>query len=206
MRQFGVETDSNETKGIRKVKFNCIYADPPWAYKAYAKKGQGRSAENHYHTMNKEDIYDLDVAGIADKDCILFLWVTFPCLIEGLCAITRWGFAYKTLGFCWVKRNRKTPSWFWGLGFWTRANPELCLIATKGKPKRVSKAVHCVVDTPVGFHSEKPNIVRERIVELIGDVPRIELFARKRYEGWVGLGDEIDGKDIREAIAEIKSV
>ena len=84
------------------MRFQVIYADPPWAYQVYSKKGQGRSAENHYHTMGKEDIYALDVAGIAAEDCVLFLWVTFPCLLEGLEAIRRWGFTYKTLGFCWV--------------------------------------------------------------------------------------------------------
>ncbi|MBQ2944842.1 MAG: DNA methyltransferase, partial [Ruminococcus sp.] len=117
------------------MKFKCIYADPPWQYKVYSKKGQGRSAENHYRTMSKEDIFSLPVSEIADDDCILFLWVTFPCLLEGLETIKRWGFQYKTLGFCWVKRCKKqTEKWFWGLGFWTRANPEICIIATKGNP------------------------------------------------------------------------
>lgn len=187
------------------MTFSCILCDPPWAYRVYSKKGQGRSAENHYRTMNKYDIYNLDVAGIAAKDCILFLWVTFPCLLDGLQALKSWGFEYRTLGFCWVKRNRKSPSWFWGLGFWTRANPEICLIATKGRPRRVSQSVHSVVDTPIEGHSKKPDVVRERIVQLVGDIPRIELFARQRTDGWVCLGDEIDGMDIRDAIAAVKN-
>lgn len=187
------------------MKFKVVYADPPWAYKVYSKKGLGRSAENHYHTMTAEDIYNLDVDGIADKDCVLFLWVTFPCLLQGLETLKRWGFEYKTLGFCWVKRNRRqTDKWFWGLGFWTRANPELCLIATKGSPKRVSAAVHCVVDSPVEHHSKKPDEVRRRIEQLLGDVPRVELFARQRYDGWECLGNEIDGLDIREALLKLK--
>ena len=104
------------------MKFNILYVDPPWAYKVYSRKGQGRSAENHYHTMNIEDIYNLDIASIAAEDSILFLWVTFPCLEQGFETIRRWGFQYKTLGFCWVKRCKKqTEKWFWGLGFWTRA-------------------------------------------------------------------------------------
>ena len=189
------------------MRFQVIYADPPWAYQVYSKKGQGRSAENHYHTMGKEDIYALDVAGIAAEDCVLFLWVTFPCLLEGLEAIRRWGFTYKTLGFCWVKRCRKqTDKWFWGLGFWTRANPELCLIASKGHPKRESKGVHWIVDTPVERHSKKPDEVHRRIEQLMGDVPRVELFAREPYDGWVCLGDEIDGLDIREAIQNLKEM
>jgi N6-adenosine-specific RNA methylase IME4 len=190
------------------MKFEVIYADPPWAYQVYSKKGQGRSAENHYHTMSMEDIFNLDVEGIAADDCVLFLWVTFPCLLEGLETIKRWGFQYKTLGFCWVKRNKKqTDKWFWGLGFWTRANPELCILATKGKPKRVSKAVHCIIDTPIEQHSKKPEEVRRRIEQLLGDeVSRVELFARQKYDGWVCLGDEIDGLDIRDAIQMVKEM
>ncbi len=189
------------------MRFKVLYVDPPWAYKVYSKKGQGRSAENHYRTMSVENIYSLDVTGIADRDSALFLWVTFPCLLEGLEAIRRWDFTYKTLGFCWVKRCKKqTGKWFWGLGFWTRANPELCLIATKGSPKRVSKAVHCVVDTPVERHSKKPDEVRRHIEQLMGNVPRAELFARQKYDGWVCLGNEIDGLDIREAIKRVKEM
>ena len=187
------------------MRFSVLHLDPPWNYRVYSKKGQGRSAENHYKTMNIDDICNLDIQSIAEDNCILFLWVTFPCLLEGLRAISEWGFTYKTLGFCWVKRNKKeTNSWFWGLGFWTRANPELCLIATKGKPKRVSKAVHCVVDTPIEKHSKKPDEVRKRIELLMGDVSRCELFAREQYEGWTCLGNEIDGLDIRDAIKKIK--
>jgi N6-adenosine-specific RNA methylase IME4 len=187
------------------MKFTCIYADPPWAYRVYSKRGQKGTAENHYRTTSIQDIYNLDVAEIAEKDCALFLWVTPPCLPEGLRTIKRWGFEYKTVGFCWVKRNRKSPSLFWGLGHWTRANAELCLMATRGRPRRVSRAVHSVVHTPIEAHSKKPDVVRERIVELMGDVTRVELFARERHEGWVCLGDEIDGQDIRDAIEEVKS-
>lgn len=187
------------------MKFDVIYADPPWSYRVYAKKGKGRSAENHYHTMKIEEIYRLDVAEIAAENCVLFLWVTFPCLAEGMETIRQWGFHYRTLGFCWVKRNKKkTDSWFWGLGFWTRANPEICLIATKGKPKRISKAVHCIVETPIEAHSKKPEEVRRRIEQLMGaDTSKVELFARAEREDWRCLGNEIDGMDIREAISRL---
>ena len=109
-------------------KFSIIYADPPWQYKVYSKKGQGRSAENHYHTMNIEEIRSLPVSDIAADDCILFLWITFPCLIEGLSVMENWGFQYKTCGFNWVKRNKKSDGWFVGLEFWTRSNSDVCLI------------------------------------------------------------------------------
>lgn len=186
-----------------RTKFNIIYADPPWQYKVYSKKGIGRSAENHYHTMNIKDIQLLPVKDIAADDCILFLWVTFPCLIEGLSVMESWGFTYKTCGFNWVKKNKKSDSWFMGLGFWTRSNSEVCLIGTRGRPKRFSKSVKQICDARIMEHSKKPNEIRKRIVELCGDLPRIELFAREISEGWVCLGDEIDGKDIRESILEV---
>jgi N6-adenosine-specific RNA methylase IME4 len=184
-------------------KYNIIYADPPWQYKVYSKKGEGRSAENHYHTMNIEDIKSLPVESIADDDCILFLWITFPCLLEGIAVMESWGFTYKTCGFNWVKRNKKADTFFMGLGFWTRSNSEICILGTKGRPKRVSKAVPQVCDARIMEHSKKPDEIRERIVELCGDLPRIELFARQKYEGWDCLGDEIDGKDIRKSILEV---
>lgn len=184
-------------------KYKIIYADPPWQYRVYSKKGQGRSAENHYHTMNIKDIMALPVDKIADKDCILFLWITFPCLKEGIEVMERWGFKYKTCGFNWVKRNKKKNTYFIGLGFWTRSNSEVCLIGTKGQPKRVSKSVPQICDARIMEHSKKPAEIRERIVELCGELPRIELFARDKVKGWDSLGDEIDGKDIREALREV---
>jgi len=184
-------------------KYKIIYADPPWQYRVYSKKGQGRSAENHYHTMNIKDIMALPVDKIADKDCILFLWITFPCLKEGIEVMERWGFKYKTCGFNWVKRNKKKNTYFMGLGFWTRSNSEVCLIGTKGQPKRVSKSVSQICDARIMEHSKKPAEIRERIVELCGELPRVELFARDKVKGWDSLGDEIDGKDIREALREV---
>ena len=122
-------------------KYKVIYADPPWQYRVYSKKGRGRSAENHYHTMNIDDIRSLPVADIADDDCVLFLWITFPCLKEGISVMESWGFTYKTCGFNWVKRNKKKNTYFMRLVIRTRSNSEVCLIGTKGHPKRVSKAV-----------------------------------------------------------------
>ena len=110
-------------------KYKIIYADPPWRYDQ--KRLQG-VAEKHYATMNINDICALPVADLADKDCVLFLWATFPMLPEALKLIQAWGFEYKTVAFVWLKQNKKTPSWFYGLGFWTRGNAEVCLLAKKG--------------------------------------------------------------------------
>lgn len=182
------------------MKFDVIYADPPWQYQAY--HDRGRCATSHYNTLKLGDICKLDVQSIAEENCTLFLWVTFPCLEEGLKVIKEWGFKYKTLGFCWAKRNKKQKdTWFWGLGFWTRSNPELCLIATKGTPQREHKGIHSLVATPVERHSKKPDEVRKRIELLMGDKKRVELFAREQHEGWTCVGNEIDGLDIREALS-----
>lgn len=173
-------------------KYKIIYADPPWSFKTWSDKGKGKSADNHYSIMNKEDIQDLPVPQICEDDAVLFLWVTAPCLEEGLELIKKWGFTYKTKGFNWVKRNKISDSWFWGMGYYTRANSEDCLIATRGKPlKRVSRGVHQILDDRVMKHSQKPNSARDKIVELFGDIPRIELFAREKKVGWDCWGNEV---------------
>ena len=174
-------------------KYNIIYADPPWTFKTYSEKGKEyKSAENHYPCMRIEDIYNLPVANLADKDCILFLWVTFPLLKEGLKTIEKWGFTYKTCAFNWVKKNKKTDSWFWGCGYWTRSNSEICLLGTKGHPKRISASVHQVCDAKIMRHSQKPSEIEERIVQLVGDLPRINLFARTSKKGWDVWGNEVE--------------
>lgn len=172
-------------------KYQIILADPPWAYRVWSKKGAGRCAESHYSTMAIEDIRALPVKELADKDCILFLWVTFPTIREAFSVIDAWGFQYKTVAFAWVKQNRKSDSLFWGMGYWTRANMELCLLATKGHPKRLSAAVHQIITAPVEQHSKKPDVVRDKIVTLAGDIPRIELFARQVTQGWDVWGNEV---------------
>lgn len=174
-------------------KYQIIYADPPWTFTVYKEdKNNFRNPSFHYPVMRYVDILQLPVNKLADKDCILFMWATYPMLPEALQTIKCWGFEYKTVGFTWVKRNKRADSWFWGLGYWTRQNPELLLLATKGNPKRVSKAVHSVIDSRIRKHSQKPDEARERIVELMGDLPRIELFARQKVSGWDAWGNEIE--------------
>ena len=171
-------------------KYNVIYCDPPRAYRVWSQKGNGRSAESHYSTMSLEDIKALPVGDLAEKDCALFMWITFPLLNEAFNVLDAWGFTYKSVAFVWVKQNKKSPSLFWGMGYWTRANAELCIIATKGSPKRQSRGVHQIILSPIEEHSKKPDETRDRIVELMGDVPRIELFARQKTPGWDVWGNE----------------
>ena len=129
-------------------------------------------------------------------------WATFPQLKEALQLIKAWGFIYKSVAFVWLKQNRKSPTWFYGLGFWTRGNAEICLLATKGHPKRQSNKVHQFIISPVEQHSKKPDITREKILALMGDLPRIELFARQHTPGWDVWGNEIKS-DIRFAGKEV---
>jgi len=171
-------------------KYNIIYADPPWSYKDKAAAGN-RGAIFKYPTQSQDWIKNLPIQNITNKDCILFLWITMPKLNEVMEVIESWGFEYKTCGFTWVKKNKIADSWFWGMGRWTRANAELCLIATKGKPKRINAGIHSVIDTPIEKHSKKPDEVKDKIVELVGDLPRIELFARETADGWDSWGNEL---------------
>ena len=186
-------TEGKEGKNIDielpNKKYNIIYADPPWHYE---KRNEGkRNVSTHYETMSFEDIYKLPVKNITAQDSILFLWVTYPKLLEGLKTIESWGFIYKTCGFSWIKMNKKSNTPFMGMGNWTRANNEICILATKGKPKRISASVRQVVHSKIEEHSKKPSCIRDGIVELVGDLPRIELFARETAEGWDSWGNEL---------------
>ena len=181
----------SEKGGITAItaeKFNIIYADPPWRYERNCGTG---AAENHYPTMSCDEICALPVAELAARDSALFLWATFPMLPEALRVISAWGFRFKTVAFVWLKQNRKAKTWFYGMGFWTRSNAEVCLLATRGHPKRRDNGIHQFITSPVEAHSKKPDETRNRIVRLMGDLPRVELFARQETEGWQVWGNEV---------------
>lgn len=136
----------------------------------------------------------LDLRG-GGQGCALFIWATFPQIADALRVMETWGFTYKTAAFVWVKKNRKSDTPFWGMGAYTRANAEICLLGVtpdfRASEQIKSHAVHQIIEAPVMEHSVKPDETRRRIVELLGDVPRIELFARQRVPGWDAWGDEI---------------
>ncbi len=154
-------------------------------------------------TKKLEDILNLPINNITDDNCILFMWVTFPTLHQCFDVIKSWGFKYSTCGFVWVKSNKKYNKnqlsfveeekfdAFWGLGYWTRSNAEICLIAKKGTIERQSRGVHQIVYEPIDKHSKKPDCVKEKIVQLCGDLPRIELFARQKTKDWDVWGNEV---------------
>lgn len=196
------------------MKFKTILADPPWHFKAWsvdkqlADGSRTRAVERHYKTQDSNWIEGLPVKEIADDDCALFLWGCWPMLEDGIRALKAWGFEYKTLAFCWVKTNQDHSPRM-GLGYWTRANSEPCLLATRGKPKRLDKGVEQVIISGLGQHSEKPYEQYKRIEQLV-EGPYLELFARKHYFGqtyplpnWTFVGNEIDGKDINDALKEL---
>ena len=171
---------------LPKGKFNIIYADPPWEYYEGGYKNQSQ----HYETRTVEEMYDLPIKDLMADDCVLFLWVTFPILDQVFDLIEHWGFKYSTVGFVWVKAKKDGTGHFFGLGNWTRANAELCLIATKGSIERKDASISQIIYEPVRKHSEKPEIVKEKIVQLVGDLPRTELFARKETPGWTYHGNQ----------------
>jgi N6-adenosine-specific RNA methylase IME4 len=169
-------------------KYNIIYADPAWSYKG---KMMNSSVTDHYPVMSIDDIANMPVQDLADDNCVLFMWVTLPKLNEFMKVINGWGFEYKTTAFVWVKKNKKADSFFMGLGRWTRANPEICVLATKGNISRKSNAVRQLQVFPIERHSKKPDEFRDLILELVGDLPRIELFAREKVKGWDSWGNEV---------------
>ena len=173
-------------------KFNIIYADPPWNGLGWNNGSGKKCPANHYKVLDVEEIKKLPIESIADENCALFLWVTFPNLQSGLDVMQAWGFRYCTIAFNWVKKNKKSDSWFLGCGNYTRANSEVCLLGMKGQLQRVSKSVHSVLDDRVMSHSQKPDEAAKRIVQLFGDIPRVELFARRRMDGWDACGDQVE--------------
>ena len=174
-------------------KYKIIYADPPWNYndKLGTDSAKMGGYDKYYKGMTLKEICDLPINKIADKDCILFLWITMPKLPEAFEVIKSWGFIHKTTAFTWIKLNPKAGTIFKGVGRWVMGNAELVLLATKGKPRRIAKNISQVVMAKRGKHSVKPDEIKKRIVELIGDLPRIELFAREKTEGWDVWGDEV---------------
>ena len=107
--------------------------------------------------MGIDELCALPVADLAARDSALFLWATFPQLPEALRLIKAWGFQYKSVAFVWLKKNKKADSWFYGLGFWTRGNAEVCLLATRGHPRRQAANIHQFIISPIEAHSKKPD-------------------------------------------------
>lgn len=200
------------------MKFATIYIDPPWRFRVWDENvsSAGGSARAHYPVMDTADIAAIPIPDLMERDCVVFLWTVWTHLPEAVWLADQWGLEYKTCAFNWVKLNkmqRDTP--FTGMGYWTRANSEPCLLFTKGSPRRKSKDVpQMLIDwqgglfetetiaTPIGRHSEKPQAIYERIEALV-DGPYCEVFGRRQRDGWTTLGNEISGLDISDEIAAL---
>lgn len=181
-------------------KYNILYTDPAWSFSNKNTGGSLKSGANaHYSTMSLDEMKELDINSITDEDCVLFMWWVGSQPQEALDLMKAWGFNLKTMtGFTWVKKTKNWKNWF-GMGFWTRAGTENCLLAVKGKPKRISASIRAVIedfDTSIEVicekHSKKPQIFADMIVGLCGDIPRLEMFARDKKEGWDIWGDEVE--------------
>lgn len=185
--------------------YRIILADPPWAYQNWTDKKNG-AAKAHYTPLTEKELCDLPISDIADNNSLLFLWATFPKLQEALNVLEAWGFNYITTPFVWNK-TYKDGKPYCGLGFWTRSGTEIVLMGKRGKGiSRLDEAtnVRQVITAPVKRpHSSKPPQVRKKIIQLVGDVKKIELFAREKAPGWDALGYELDGLDIRDSLQQV---
>lgn len=173
-------------------KYQIIYADPPWTYeKSGGTKNSRGLAKAHYKTMSIEEICNLPVKNITTDDAMLFIWVTFPQLEKVFQVMKAWGFEYYGIAFDWLKM---TANWkiAFGMGYYTRQNTEVCLIGVKKKRiKPIVRDISSVIVCKNGEHSKKPDEARNKIVAILGDRPRIELFARQQVQGWDCWGDEL---------------
>ncbi len=190
-------SDSDPFHGLPCGHYGAILADPPWGFKAWSgpeKKVASRGTVAPYQTMEMDAIRSLPVDRICADDCTLFLWVVWPTLPDAIELISAWGFTYKTCAFSWMKAD---PYRLWaleedvrmGLGYWTRANSEVCLLGTRGKAKRRDNGVRQGIIEPIRQHSRKPDCVHERIERLVTG-PYLELFARQSRPGWTTWGNE----------------
>ena len=170
------------------TKYGVILADPPWKYNNLRTVAQG-AAVAQYPTMSVEELLSLPVRELAADDCALFLWATMPQLDVALDIMADWGFDYVTCAFTWVKKT-KHGKWWSGMGFYTRANAELCLLGKRGRPKVQDTCQPQLIVAERGRHSAKPEEARQRIEKLFQG-PYIELFARTRVPGWDAWGNEV---------------
>ncbi len=189
-------SNTDPFKGLQRGHFGAILADPPWAFDSWSGKGKARSAENHYGTMRDDALACLPIADLSAPDCAIFIWSVWPKIHDALRLIETWGFTYKTCAFSWMKADpyrlfadHATP--FAGMGYWTRANTEPCLLATRGKPKRLNADVRQGIIAPRREHSRKPDEIHGRIERLVAG-PYLELFARQQRPNWTVWGNQTD--------------
>lgn len=199
-------SDGDPFDGLQREHYGALLVDPPWRFKTYNEAGRLKcpdwrrfkgSPALHYETMSADELCELPVGELALPDSCLFMWISWPLLLPALDIIAAWGFAYKTCAFAWLKADVSTVDLFpdakqvaIGTGYWTRANSEVCLLATRGHPKRLRRDVRQGIIEPRREHSRKPDCVHARIERLVSG-PYLELFAREEREGWTSWGNEV---------------
>ncbi|MFC0180289.1 MT-A70 family methyltransferase [Thorsellia kenyensis] len=178
-------------------KYTLIYADPPWQYRDKCQSGE-RGADFKYSTMSVIDICRLPVHQISAESCLLAMWWVPTQPLEALKVVEMWGFRLMTMkGFTWHKTNKNKGNSAIGMGHMTRANSEDCLFAVKGKlPPRFDASICQHITAPRREHSQKPDEIRQALERLLGDIPRVELFARQKFDGWDAWGNEIESSVI----------
>jgi N6-adenosine-specific RNA methylase IME4 len=191
--------------GLPARSARAILADPAWHFRCHTEDVGTRDPRRHYSTMSMAEICALPVKDIAAPDCHLFLWVTGPMLEFSFEVMQEWGFRYSAIAFTWVKLKRDhvltgERDLHVGLGYTTRKNTELCLLARRGSPKRRSAKVRELIVSPRREHSRKPDEIHERIERYCAG-PYVELFARSSRKGWKTWGAEATKFDqpMREA-------
>lgn len=183
-------------------QFGAILCDPPWSFLTYGKKRTTphRTAEDHYQTMTHDDLVQIPVASVAATDCALFMWVVDSHLDVAIDLGKAWGFDFKTIAFIWAKTTQRSKQFGFfppetthriGMGYWTRKQAEICIMFTRGRPRRIGKGVRQIIEAPRREHSRKPDEIHERIEALVAG-PYLELFARAPKAGWAVWGNETD--------------
>ena len=233
---------SEQLSGLSDNSLNIVYADPPWKYQQTVKNGVLKRKDGTllYPSMSLKELCNLgpEITRVCQTDSALFMWATMPLLPEAFQVIKAWGFKYKTCFVNWVKTTKDGSKPAFGVGYYTRSNAELCLVAVRGKiasykrllpdePERgaskMSSILHeedasvstnflaqlessptPVLMTPRREHSRKPPIVRQMITQLLGDLPRVELFAREQVAGWGALGNDVQHFEQQQQLTQTK--
>lgn len=180
-------------------KYQIIYADPPWNFgnRMYSSNHNDhhRSITRAYSVMKTPDICALPIGNITDDNAVCFMWVADAFIPDAIEVMKSWGFKYKTVAFIWQKKEKSGIQTCY-MGQWTMKNCELVLLGTKGrmtqylKSRKVRQLQEATRERKI--HSRKPILIMDRIVEMFGDLPRIELFARQKVEGWDSWGNEVE--------------
>ena len=182
------------------MKYDVILADPPWTFSVWNAEKSDRHISHKYNLMSIEEICALPVADLTEENCALFLWATWPNILDAFRVIESWGFSYRTLGWEWIKAKESGFGFHFGMGYYTRSNPEPCMLAVKGKMSVEAHDVSALIYTPVREHSRKPDEQYNKIERLYPNKRYLELFARHKRDGWDAWGNEIKS-DIRLGVA-----